>query len=343
MTVPPLPPSNTAEPLDPAEPDHSKRLSRRSAISVAGAVLVALALYALVVITYAQSSRTPERPELPETTGVSVYVEPTAVRPADRELRALINVVPPSSLVTENGSLGEELSITFFNDSGAIVMNFEAGEPAISLARIESIPFTEGAYDAYPLDRYSSTFAVVASTSGSASGSAPSPADEPTQQAEQTRWYPTQVAVWGDVEGWRIPPATYEMPFSSVPVDATEPAADTVNYANVSANRAGSTVTIVALLLLAMVAAAVLAVAVATAVWRRKRRPEPNLAGWGAALLFAMVPLRINMPGAPPIGAWLDFLIFLWVLLVLLIALTAIVSAWLAYSDPPGPRPAPRG
>jgi hypothetical protein len=59
------------------------------------------------------------------------------------------------------------------------------------------------------------------------------------------------------------------------------------------------------------------------------------MAGWFAALLFALVPLRTNMPGAPPIGAWLDVAIFYWVELALLIAMAVFIGSWLRYRKPP--------
>ena len=33
-----------------------------------------------------------------------------------------------------------------------------------------------------------------------------------------------------------------------------------------------------------------------------------------------MVPLRINLPGAPPIGVWMDVLVFYWVVMALMVA-----------------------
>ena len=59
------------------------------------------------------------------------------------------------------------------------------------------------------------------------------------------------------------------------------------------------------------------------------------MASWFAALLFARVPLRTNMPGAPPIGVWIDFLVFLWVLIMLMISLAVFVGSWLVFTPEP--------
>ncbi|MDQ1250918.1 MAG: hypothetical protein QG597_5298 [Actinomycetota bacterium] len=99
--------------------------------------------------------------------------------------------------------------------------------------------------------------------------------------------------------------------------------------------RNGSTMTIVVLWLTAMVVLTGLALVVARAVATRRRRIEATMASWFAALLFAMVPLRTNLPGAPPIGVWIDFLVFLWVILGLMVALAVFIGSWLRYSRPP--------
>jgi hypothetical protein len=50
---------------------------------------------------------------------------------------------------------------------------------------------------------------------------------------------------------------------------------------------------------------------------------------WLAALLFAMVPLRSAMPGAPPIGALSDVLAFFWAEMLIALSLVLIVFTWL--------------
>lgn len=292
---------------------------RRVTWSVVVAAVVALGLYALVLMAYAQSTRTTERPELPATEGVSVYIEPYSVQPAERTIESAIAVVPPSSLVTADGRLSEDLVLTFYSEIGARVVTFEAGSPALALNQEDPAPLDTGSYSTYPLDRYSATFGIVSAV----------------ESESGTAWLPTQAAVWGDIPGWRTANQTFlAAPGASPSIGPPNPS-DAATPVAISVDRAGSTVAIVVLLLLAMVAATVLGLGVATAMWQRKRRPEPTLAGWGAALLFAMVPLRLNMPGAPPIGAWIDFLVFLWVLLLLLVALAGIVWAWLKYGARP--------
>jgi len=45
-------------------------------------------------------------------------------------------------------------------------------------------------------------------------------------------------------------------------------------------------------------------------------------------MLFAVVPLRNFLPGAPPTGAWVDQAIVLWVLIGLASAMAIYMVAW---------------
>ncbi|MCV7146585.1 DUF4436 domain-containing protein [Mycobacterium riyadhense] len=74
-----------------------------------------------------------------------------------------------------------------------------------------------------------------------------------------------------------------------------------------------------------------LLVAVPMALGRRKFLPP--FATWYAANLFAIVPLRNILPGAPPPGAWIDQAIVQWVLIALTVAMSLYIFAWVRQSD----------
>lgn len=44
------------------------------------------------------------------------------------------------------------------------------------------------------------------------------------------------------------------------------------------------------------------------------------------ALLFALIPLRGFLPGDPPLGSWIDVLVFFWVELILMLSVAAVVT-----------------
>ena len=70
--------------------------------------------------------------------------------------------------------------------------------------------------------------------------------------------------------------------------------------------RSPSTVALAVVLLGVLVAIAGFAVVVAVQTVRDRRKFQPPMTTWFAALLFAVIPLRNALPDSPPFGAWVD-------------------------------------
>lgn len=60
--------------------------------------------------------------------------------------------------------------------------------------------------------------------------------------------------------------------------------------------------------------------------------------GWFCVLIFAMLPLRNAMPGAPPIGVLADYMSFFWAQAVIAATLIAVVLTWV-FRKPTGSFP----
>ena len=86
----------------------------------------------------------------------------------------------------------------------------------------------------------------------------------------------------------------------------------------------------------------VLGLTVAIVAYRGIRKVEATLMSWMAAMLFATIPLRTFLPGSPPIGSWVDYLVVLWVVAGLVLGLVIYVLAWLRWGTR-GERAAPDG
>jgi Domain of unknown function (DUF4436) len=54
---------------------------------------------------------------------------------------------------------------------------------------------------------------------------------------------------------------------------------------------------------------------------RDRRKFQPPMTIWYAAMLFVVVPLRNALPGSPPFGGWIDITIVLWVPVVLVVSM----------------------
>lgn len=92
--------------------------------------------------------------------------------------------------------------------------------------------------------------------------------------------------------------------------------------------RAFSTKLFAIVLLITMTAMAVVALFIALLVASGRRRMEVALLGWLGSLLFALPLLRNSLPNAPPIGASIDILLFLWVLLAAMAAMILSAITW---------------
>ena len=94
---------------------------------------------------------------------------------------------------------------------------------------------------------------------------------------------------------------------------------------DVTVDRAASTAALSLMLLTFMVALAIVAALVAIWVISGIMEVQVGIASWLAALLFALIPLRNFLPGAPPVGAWIDVLVFFWVEVIVMSSMLGVV------------------
>ncbi|MGZ6879841.1 MAG: DUF4436 family protein [Mycobacteriaceae bacterium] len=83
-----------------------------------------------------------------------------------------------------------------------------------------------------------------------------------------------------------------------------------------------------------LIAIAGLGLWVAVQTLRDRRKFQPPMTTWYAAMLFAVVPLRNALPGLPPFGAWIDVTIVLWVIVALVIAMLLYIMCWWRHLRP---------
>jgi hypothetical protein len=84
---------------------------------------------------------------------------------------------------------------------------------------------------------------------------------------------------------------------------------------------------------LVLFALAAMALAVVIPMLLGKRKFVPPFGGWFAALLFAVIPIRNFLPGAPPPGAWIDQALVIWVLIALVAAMVIYMVTWYRRTD----------
>jgi len=103
---------------------------------------------------------------------------------------------------------------------------------------------------------------------------------------------------------------------------------DGQNWAYMKMERAFSTKIISVLVLMLMIILAGLSVVASHDVQVGKRENTFGMAGWLTGLLFAMPALRALIPGAPPLGSWIDILVFFWVEIATMVSLATFVLFW---------------
>jgi Domain of unknown function (DUF4436) len=96
----------------------------------------------------------------------------------------------------------------------------------------------------------------------------------------------------------------------------------------VELHRSPSTKAFGAVIVGVLIALAGVALFVAIQTMRNRRKFQPPMTTWYAAMLFAVMPLRNGLPDAPPIGSWIDVTVTLWVIAVLAVSMLLFISCW---------------
>ena len=265
----------------------------RLVVGVVMSLLLVVA-YLFVVQSY-RSGLTQAMPQqTPPAGGVSVVLVPEKVAPDAQELPAQVLLFPSADLIDSSGLLTREVQVRISPAVSGQLLIYPGGEAPAPQSVV--LPAT-GIVQQYPFDSYAVSADMQART----------------VFADVEDDVPLQASVFFRVPGW----TTTDVAISSA-ADGTVVATDLV--------RDGSTKAIAILLLLLMVILAVIAILVTGAATRGRMRLELAVASWMTALLFALIPLRGFFPGSPPLGSWMDILVFFWVELILMLAVAAVVA-----------------
>jgi Domain of unknown function (DUF4436) len=107
----------------------------------------------------------------------------------------------------------------------------------------------------------------------------------------------------------------------------------------VELHRSPSTAAFGVVILGVLIALAGLGLFVAVQTVHDRRKFQPPMTTWYAAMLFAVMPLRNALPDSPPFGSWIDVTIVLWVVVVLVISMTLYITCWWRHLRPEADKP----
>jgi hypothetical protein len=290
-----------------------RRFRRRARLVVAligGFVLV----YALVVSLYAFSGRVVgfgEASPEPDKGGIGLDITPDGVNAAAETMSINVSLVPSDELLAEDGlTLAKTVHVVLAPTDRDQIITFRAGTvPAAVSANI----VLDGAVEDWPFDSYRTDHLLIAAYTG----------DTPQTRKALAR---PAIDMHGYVPGWSIGAHENKNVIDKEEVKGT--ALAHIVAIKLDATRSGSTIAFAVVLLALMIVMPVLVLFVAITALRGIRKVEASFMSWMAAMLFATIPLRTFLPGSPPIGSWVDFLIVLWVVVGLVTGLAIYVTAW---------------
>ena len=143
-----------------------------------------------------------------------------------------------------------------------------------------------------------------------------------------TKKVPARVEVTGELDGWDVSVRRVHDP-AALP---TQRGSDNGNVV-ITLKRAKGPLIFDLGICLVLISLPTLALLVAIPMALGRRKFLPPFATWYAANLFAIVPLRNILPGAPPPGSWIDQAIVQWVLIALVTAMSLYIFAWIRQGD----------
>jgi hypothetical protein len=285
-----------------------KRAPRRLRY-VAAIIVVAAVAYLGVVALYASSGRIASLSDAtapPPPGGVTVALSPDSVNPATGRISMNLQLDASKELVSREGiGLAKTVHVILSPTAGAQSITFKAGAVP-SIVPVELI--VDGSIENWPFDDYRADTIIIIAYTG---------------DGDSRELIPTRASVHGYVPGWNLDASPRSDP-PNLHVNSDDAAAGQSHTISMHAWRSGSTIAFGIVLLALMIAMPCLVLFVAINAYRGKRKMEPTLMSWMAAMLFATIPLRTFLPGSPPIGSWIDYLIVLWVFAGLVI----YVFAW---------------
>ena len=297
-----------AEPEAPV-PAAAKPAPRGKTAAIVTVLIVILAYLATLFGYWWLSGSAKELEATSEGNGSETVVLITlqALRTVDYKVDAKVLVSPADSLVDEKlDVLKEDISVRLHPWNSLGDLKFPAGAAP---AEVTTTIDVNGDVNTWPFDRYR--------TEGIS-------ADLLIGEGDERQIVPARVEIAGALQGWdlsseQVPPA----PAAKGDSDATQ-----VTFSRALGPLAFDLGIVVVLLTLPSIA-----IFTSVLVITRRKQFQMPFATWYAAMLFAIVPLRNILPGAPPPGAWIDVALVLWVIVALVAAMVMVVISWYKQVD----------
>lgn len=300
--MPPSPPSPRAA---EASSKSRRRIAIGSGILAALVVFYCLSLYGFHKLT--TSSGPIQAPNLNPSDDTIVLIRLEQLDTVEERLTVKVLVIPQEGMVNQRlHVLTTDTAVRMEppNDLGDLV--YPAGK---SPAQVATTIEARGDNNNWPFDSYITDTLSAQALVGGGDG----------------RYYkPTRVEVTGALEGW-------DVTVRHVGGPGQEPWEK--DNAIITLHRARAPLMFDLGICLVLFSLPALAFAVVLPMLLRKREFVAPFGTWFAAMLFAVIPIRNFLPGAPPPGAWIDQGLVIWVLVGLVAAMVVYMISWYQQSD----------
>ncbi|KUI05406.1 hypothetical protein AU189_03285 [Mycolicibacterium acapulense] len=289
------------------------RNRRRARLADIATVLIILVVYITSLVGYHYLSGEPVSlgpPDLGDSGDNIVQVTLSELHTVANQIDVKVVVFPSDNHMNDDlNVVNTDIAVRLFiNEINIDIEDLQTPKGQLP-AQINATLSAKGDPDKWPFDSY---------TVGALG------ADIIVGSGDDRTFEPARVVVTGGLDGWDI---------TSTRSGPATQSADDGDYETLTLKRAKGPLAFDVGLCLVLITLPALALFVSIEMLRGRRNFLPPFGTWYAASLFAIIPIRNFMPGAPPPGAWIDQILVLWVLLALTGAMVLYFAAWWRRSD----------
>ncbi|WP_431235391.1 DUF4436 domain-containing protein [Mycolicibacterium psychrotolerans] len=300
----------TTAPAEPQTPAPAPKPASRGKTVAILTVLVVVLAYIVTLFGYwwlSGSAKELEASGEGNGSETTVLITLQSLRTVDYKADAKVLVIPADSLVDEKlDTLKEDIAVRLHPWNSLGDLKFPAGAAP---AEVTTTIDVDGDVNTWPFDRYE--------TQGIS-------ADLLVGEGEDRKIIPAKVQIAGALQGWDL---------SSEQVAPSPNAKGDGDATQVTFSRALGPLAFDLGIVIVLLTLPTIAIFTSVLVITRRKQFQMPFATWYAAMLFAIVPLRNILPGAPPPGAWIDMALVLWVIVALVAAMVMVVISWFKQVD----------
>ena len=293
-------------------PEKQERQRPRIVIGVV-IVLIVIGAYALSLfgVHLLQKSEGPLPPldisqAGPDETVVQIRLE--ELKSTTNRLTVNVLIYPGESLEDKRfDELNTDIAVRLYPPNDLGDLKYPAGKAP---AQVSTTIQADGDPGTWPFDSYRTE---------------PISADVFVGNGAERKRLPALVQVTGAMDGWDASVTRNS--------DTSETGSHNTSNVVVTLHRAKGPLIFDLGIILVLVSLPTLALVVAIPMAMGRRKFVPPFATWYAANLFAIVPLRNILPGAPPPGSMIDQALVQWVLLALATAMALYIYSYIRQGD----------